>query len=350
MNEVYWPSTGRPQIRDFSFYLVGAHRWIDLKRTRRYRLCTPGPYLPSLTITHEGDDYRLDLDVLPDPRRDVLLIRYKLDGPYRLVAILAPHLGSTGHQNHAWTDGGYAYARRGNVALCLMADAPLLHLSCGYVGFSDGWQDLNRHGTLTYAYSQADNGTVALSAEASSDSGILSLGFAETRERTLWREPGWRTSFGLVSMDFSYLVRLGLRDANDPRIQNTLRVVDDILPIETPSGPLYHRYNEDGYGEHANGAPFDGSGIGRAWPLLVGERGHLAMQAGHDSLPYLQTIWNCASAGGLLPEQVWDTAAIPSRELEPGRPSGSAMPLLWTHAEALCRRRRSPRHGLALAQ
>jgi glucoamylase len=63
MNEVYWPSTGRPQIRDFSFYLVGAHRWIDLKRTRRYRLCTPGPYP---TITHEGDDYRLDLDVLPD--------------------------------------------------------------------------------------------------------------------------------------------------------------------------------------------------------------------------------------------------------------------------------------------
>ena len=41
----------------------------------------------------------------------------------------------------------------------------------------------------------------------------------------------------------------------------------------------------------------------------------------------------CASSGGLMPEQVWDTDPIPERGLFPGRPSGSAMPLLWTHAE-----------------
>ena len=74
----------------------------------------------------------------------------------------------------------------------------------------------------------------------------------------------------LVSLDFSYLVRLGLRRADDPRIKDTLKVVDHVLRVETPSGPLYHRYNEDGYGEHADGRAFDGSGIGRGWPLLVG--------------------------------------------------------------------------------
>ncbi len=56
---------------------------------------------------------------------------------------------------------------------------------------------------------------------------------------------------------------------------------------------------------------------------------------GADSIEYLQTMWNCASKGGLLPEQVWDTAAIEALGLEPGRPSGSAMPLLWAHAEFL---------------
>src|ERR1700678_3813120 len=55
INEIYWPSTGQPQIRDFGFYLVGRDRWIDLKRTRRYRLATPGAYLPALTILHYGD-------------------------------------------------------------------------------------------------------------------------------------------------------------------------------------------------------------------------------------------------------------------------------------------------------
>jgi glucoamylase len=42
-----------------------------------------------------------------------------------------------------------------------------------------------------------------------------------------------------------------------------------------------------------------------------------------------------ASVGGLLPEQVWDAAAIPEQGLFPGRPSGGAMPLVWAHAEFL---------------
>jgi glucoamylase len=139
----------------------------------------------------------------------------------------------------------------------------------------------------------------------------------------------------LVSLDFSYLVRLGLRSGRDPRVLDTLHVVDHVLRVETPSGAVYHRYNDDGYGEYDDGRPFDGNGVGRAWPLLTGERGHLALQAGEDPLEYLTTMSRCTSPGGLLPEQVWDAAPIAALELEPGRPSGSAMPLLWAHAEFL---------------
>ena len=35
----------------------------------------------------------------------------------------------------------------------------------------------------------------------------------------------------------------------------------------------------------------------------------------------------------LLPEQVWDSADIPDRGLFIGHASGSAMPLVWAHAE-----------------
>jgi glucoamylase len=41
----------------------------------------------------------------------------------------------------------------------------------------------------------------------------------------------------------------------------------------------------------------------------------------------------CTSRGALIPEQVWDSPDIPARELFRGRPSGSAMPLVWAHAE-----------------
>jgi len=603
INEVYWPSTGQPQIRDFGFYLVGKGRWIDLKRARRYRLLTPGPALPALNIVHDGDDYQLTLEILPDPLRDVLLVRFALVGDYRLVFLLAPHLGSTGHDNSAWLDDGAAYAKGGGFALCLAASSPVEHLSCGFVGASDGWQDLNRHGALTYQFQSARHGTVAITGQASRNHGVLALGFADsaagahTRARTAlaadfdmlrssfidawnawgatltlprpdetmgdaaelsaavlkihedraypgavvaslsvpwgnsteslggyhlvwprdtsltafallaanqrldarhilshliaaqrrdghwpqnyfpsgesywdgiqldevalpvllaaklaelrepelpgtremvraavgflartgpcssqdrweenpgvnpftlataiaalvagspWLEPQERgyalelandwnerleswcyventelaaelgvrgyyvriapphrtgadgnrvelrnrdgatvTVSELVSLDFSYLVRLGIRSALDPRVQDTMRVIDRILAVQTPSGTLYRRYNGDGYGEHADGHPFDGQGIGRAWPLLVGERGHLALQSGEDAMPYLQTMWRCASAGGMLPEQVWDADPITALELTPGRPSGSAMPLVWAHAEFL---------------
>ncbi len=603
INEIYWPSTGQPQIRDLGFYLIGAGKWIDLKRERRYRVATPEPYLPALTITHYGADYELTVEVLPDPLRDVLLLRYRIVGPYRVAAILAPHLGSTGRGNSAWVDDGVGFARHRGHALCLAADQPLAQLSCGYVGASDGWQDLYRHGRLTWRFDRAENGTVAISAELAGTSGVLAVGFdgtpigAFTRTRTalaadfdalrsqflaeweqwgsrlrlprpdaplgdlallsaamlkihedrsypgavvaslsvpwgnstdslggyhlVWPRDGTLTAFALlaanqfddvrnilahliasqrrdghwpqnyfprgepywigvqldesafpvllaaklaelgekdlpgtaqmvraavefiartgptspqdrweenagvspftlavaiaalvaaapwlaaderdyalsladdwnerleswcyvrdtalareqgvegyyvriaspdatghidgrvqlrnragetisaatlVSLDFSYLVRLGLRSARDPRVQDTIRVVDRMLKVETPSGPVYHRYNDDGYGEYPDGRAFDGNGVGRAWPLLCGERGHLALQSGEDPIEYLETMRNCSSPGGLLPEQVWDTAPIAAMELSPGRPSGSAMPLLWAHAEFL---------------
>lgn len=139
----------------------------------------------------------------------------------------------------------------------------------------------------------------------------------------------------LLGLEFLTLVRLGLRSASDQRIRDTVKLVDALLRVETPTGAFYHRYNEDGYGEHADGRPFDGSGIGRAWPLLSGERGHYAVDAGEDALPYLDAMLGSASPGGMIPEQVWDTEPLPARYLTAGRPTGSAMPLVWAHAEFL---------------
>lgn len=136
-----------------------------------------------------------------------------------------------------------------------------------------------------------------------------------------------------VSTDFLQLVRLGLRQACDPLIRDSIKVIDSLLRVDTPAGPVWRRYNHDGYGEHADGRPYDGTGEGRPWPLLAGERGHYELAAGRDPLPSLLTMAASASLGGMIPEQVWDEAPIPARRLYPGRPTGSAMPLAWAHAE-----------------
>jgi len=131
------------------------------------------------------------------------------------------------------------------------------------------------------------------------------------------------------------LVRFGLRAAKDLRIVNTVKVIDALLKTETKTGPVWHRYNQDGYGEHSDGRPFDGTGVGRGWPLLAGERAHYELAKGNadEARKLARVIEAQTGPCGLIPEQVWDAKDIPEHELVNGRPSGSAMPLVWAHAE-----------------
>src|SRR3546814_19328006 len=55
INEVYWPSAGRPQIRDLGFLLAGPSGWHEVKRVARYRLPLPKPYTPLPKILTEGE-------------------------------------------------------------------------------------------------------------------------------------------------------------------------------------------------------------------------------------------------------------------------------------------------------
>jgi len=152
------------------------------------------------------------------------------------------------------------------------------------------------------------------------------------------REPGEKCDFEareVIDAGFLELVRYGIRRADDPLIVDSLKVVDYCLKIETPFGDCWRRYNHDGYGQKKNGDPYDGSGQGRAWPILTGERGHYELCAGHDYTAHIKAIEQFSSTGGMLPEQIWDYTDIPSKGMYLGRPAGSAQPLVWAHAEYL---------------
>jgi glucoamylase len=137
----------------------------------------------------------------------------------------------------------------------------------------------------------------------------------------------------VVGGDFLQLVRLGIRAANDPLVLDSIKVIDRVLKRDLPQGPGWRRYNHDGYGQKDDGSAYNGTGVGRSWPILTGERGHYELAAGHDPKPFIVAMEKFANEGGMISEQLWDAEDLPEKGMRRGRPSGAAMPLCWSHAE-----------------
>jgi glucoamylase len=152
----------------------------------------------------------------------------------------------------------------------------------------------------------------------------------------------------VIDAGFLELVRLGELPVNDPEITGSLPVVDATIKSTTPSGPGWHRYNGDGYGDRASdGRPWapSGQGTGHLWPVLSAERAEQALAAGDPATAatLLQGMHAFASGVGLIPEQDWelpDLAAstygtdptIASIGFANGGAAGSASPLTWSAA------------------
>lgn len=70
---------------------------------------------------------------------------------------------------------------------------------------------------------------------------------------------------GQVSADALALVRFGLRKADDPRMLDTLKVIDAHLRVDTPNGPGWKRFEGDQ----------------DTWPILLAERAQYEVAAGN---------------------------------------------------------------------
>lgn len=197
VNEVYYPRVDQANTRDLGLLVTGADGFLsEEKRHAAHQVELLGPGVPGYRLTNSCTQgrYRIVKTVLTDPNRDVLLQRVNceiLEGvpaAFRLFVLLAPHLGNQGYGNHGWV-GAYKgermlFAARGPQALALACSVPFGDMSCGYVGTSDGWQDIVRHGHLTQCYPDAPDGNVGLTAEiplrGRTQEFVLALGFGES--------------------------------------------------------------------------------------------------------------------------------------------------------------------------
>jgi glucoamylase len=152
----------------------------------------------------------------------------------------------------------------------------------------------------------------------------------------------------VIDAGFLELSRLGAFAASDPDILRSLPIVDATIRSTTASGPGWHRYNGDGYGDRASdGRPWapSGQGTGHLWPALSSERGEHSLQTSDRATArsLLDSMDRFAGGVGLIPEQDWELPDLPRSPFgtDPttasigfvnGEPAGSANPLTWSAA------------------
>jgi glucan 1,4-alpha-glucosidase len=153
----------------------------------------------------------------------------------------------------------------------------------------------------------------------------------------------------VIDAGFLELTRLGLFRADDPDVARSLPIVDATIRSQTASGPGWHRYNGDGYGDgNADGHPWapTDQGNGHLWPVLDGERAehHIAVGDQSTAVGLADAMSRFAGGVGLIPEQDWENPdlapsafgtapEVASIGFVNGQPAGSAAPLTWSAAQ-----------------
>ena len=178
VTEVFYPTIDRAQIRDLQYLVTDGKTFFqeekrDLKSTtERFQ-----GYSLGYRITNEDPRgrYQIVKDVIAAPHMPCVLQRTRLTGekPFlsglRLYALCAPHLqvGGWGNNARVVESSGrrVLVAEKEGIWLALGADLPFSKCSCGYVGRSDGWTDLNENFQMDWEFTQALDGNVALTGE-----------------------------------------------------------------------------------------------------------------------------------------------------------------------------------------
>jgi glucoamylase len=196
LNEIYFPTIDQPQVRDLQFLISDGETFFheerrDLESTTEY-LDKHG--LGVRIVGHAPDGrYSLIKEVITDPHQPTLLINARLEGDAELLeklhlyVLLAPHLavGGWGNSGNVARIVGHEFltAHKDGVWLAMGASTGFLKTSCGYVGSTDGWQDISANFKMNYEFRSATDGNIALTAELDLRKGYaFTLGVAFGRE------------------------------------------------------------------------------------------------------------------------------------------------------------------------
>ena len=178
LNEVYFPTIDRPQMRDMELLFTDEQTFFhEEKRDFDYDFNYADPAVPIVRVAASplGGRYTVTKEFISDPHHPVVLMNVKITGEEDILSrlkcfvLLAPHLdgGGAGNNGRSISIAGSRalLAWKNEMCLAMGADCGFTHSSCGYVGKSDGYQDLSNHMKMTWQFGEALDGNIAMMGE-----------------------------------------------------------------------------------------------------------------------------------------------------------------------------------------
>src|ERR1700678_3361319 len=178
LNEIYYPTIDRPQTRDMELLFTDGETFFhEEKRDFSYNFHHIHKDAPAVRVV--GSDpqnrYTVTKEFITDPHQSVVLMNVKVTGDEEVLerlqcyALLAPHLNGGGAGNSARSvqvaGRRTLLAWKGTTSLVMGCNHGFTRSSCGYVGTSDGFQDLMTDMKITWQFGQALDGNIAVMGE-----------------------------------------------------------------------------------------------------------------------------------------------------------------------------------------
>ena len=200
LNEIYCPTIDRPQIRDMQFLVTDGETFFHEERRD---LIHSFDYIDqdAQAVRVENRDpegrYTIVRRMIADPHYPVVLIHVHIEGAEDLVsrlkvyALLSPHLQGGGMGNSARiadvAGTRVVIAWKDEMSLAMACGCGFARASCGFVGASDGWQDLKNNFQMDWEFGSALNGNIAVMGEIPDGTRdfTLAIGFGEGHHAAL---------------------------------------------------------------------------------------------------------------------------------------------------------------------
>ncbi len=191
LTEVYYPDLDTPAFRDLQFVVSDGRTFAEREREHAEHAISLADKR-SLTYrqVNTTSRYKLVKTYVTDPARNALLVDVKFTSrtgkKLDLYALADPALSNNGDDDSGASAGSALVASDADAASALVAEPAFTRTSSGYLGTSDGWQDLRSDFRMDWAYDAAPKGNVVQTGRTALD-GVkhkhmtLVLGFGGSR-------------------------------------------------------------------------------------------------------------------------------------------------------------------------